>query len=116
MEIKVDRYSFGLIAVNGKIYDKDIIVFPDRVKSNWWRKQGHTLLIEDLSDVIEYKPEILVIGKGAYGFMKIPEETQSFLKNNDIELIERVTDEAYKIFNKYIEQGKKVVGAFHLTC
>ena len=114
--MKIDGYSFGSMTVNGNVYDADLIVFPDNIKPNWWRKNGHALLIEDLGEVIEHKPQVLIVGTGAHGAMKIPSSTKEVLRANNIELIDLVTGEAYKVFNGYIQEGRKVVGAFHLTC
>lgn len=104
------------MTIDGKVYERDLIIFPDNIKPNWWRKESHSLTIEDLDEVINYKPEVLIIGKGASGCMKIPSSTKKALKENRIELIDRDTDEACQIFNKLIKNGKKVAGAFHLTC
>lgn len=114
--MKVDSYSFGSMVIDGKAYDKDLIVFPDKVCPNWWRSQGHTLLIDDLAEVLEYEPDILVVGRGAYSVMVIPESTKEALKEHNIELIQEATPKAYGIFNDQLKQGAKVVGAFHLTC
>ncbi len=114
--MKIDNYSFGSMKVDGKVYRKDLIVFPDTVKPEWWRKDGHSLATEDLKGVLDYKPEVLVVGMGAFGFMKIPESTRAALKERNIELVGKNTGEAYKIFNEQIQRGKKVVGVFHLTC
>jgi hypothetical protein len=114
--MEINSYSFGLMVVNGKMYKDDLIVFPDKVKSHWWRKQGHSLIVEDLKEVLEYKPKILVVGTGSYAVMSIPEVTRETLKNKDIELIDKITPEAYKIFNQELKASKLVVGAFHLTC
>ncbi|MBL7156762.1 MAG: Mth938-like domain-containing protein [Candidatus Omnitrophica bacterium] len=114
--MKVDNYAFGSMTVDGKVHNQDLIVFPDTIKPNWWRKEGHSLMEEDIKEIIDYKPDVLIIGKGAYGVMAIPESTRKLLKSNNIELIDRNTPEAYKVFNQYVEKGKKAVGAFHLTC
>ena len=114
--MKIDDYSFGSMTVEGKVYDKDLIVFPDKVEPGWWRREGHSLVKEDLGKVLEYKPQVLIVGTGAHGVMKVPGSTKGMLKEDGIELVDRVTPEAYKIFNKYIGEGKKAVGAFHLTC
>ena len=114
--MKIEGYSFGSMTVEGKGYDSDLVIFPEKVISNWWRREGHTLLMEDLEEVIEYKPEVLVVGRGASGVMTIPESTQKALKEKNIELVEGTTGEVYKVFNEYLSQGKRVVGAFHLTC
>lgn len=114
--MKIESYSFGTITVDGKKYDGDIIVFPDKVRTNWWRKEGHSLDIDDLKEVIDFKPQILIVGRGAYDVMEIPQSTRKALKANRIELIDENTSEACKIFNEKIEKGERVVGAFHLTC
>ena len=112
----IDSYDFGSMVINGDFYAQDIIVFPDKVNSGWWRKQGHSLDKEDLDEVIKYKPEILVVGKGSPGLMKVPQATKNFLKENQVELIEGSTDSSWQIFNAELKKGKKVVGVFHLTC
>ena len=104
------------MTVSGKEYHNDLIVFPDSVLSKWWRVDGHSLAIEDLKEVIDYKPNILVVGKGAAGIMRVPSLTEETLKKHKIKIISKKSGEAYKVFNEYIEKGEKVVGAFHLTC
>ena len=114
--MKIDAYSFGSITIDGKIYDNDLIIFPDKVKSNWWRKQGHVLDVDDLTEVIESKPQILIIGTGASGLMQIAESTRKKLQSCNIQLIEDLTKQACEIFNKKVAEDKNIVGAFHLTC
>ena len=73
--------------------------------------------MNDIKDVLEkYKPEILVVGTGYYGFMKVEDDLKSYLKNKDIGFIEARTADAVKKFNELVEKGAKVLGAFHLTC
>jgi len=112
----IEHYSFGSMKINGREYQKDLIVFPDKILPGWWRREGHSLSIEDLKEVLNYKPDILIVGKGSSGMMSIPESTKKTISERDIELVAENTDKAVKMFNEYIEKGKKVVGAFHLTC
>lgn len=114
--MRIESYSFGVMKVDGKEYKQDLIVFPDRVRSNWWRKQGHSLAVEDVRDVMEFKPELLVVGTGDSGMMDIPAATEKALHDAGIEVIAQNTVQAYSIFNEQIKNGKNVVGAFHLTC
>ena len=114
--MKIDSYSFGTIKVDGTEYTGDLIIFPDKIKTDWWRKQGHSLDPDDLADVIEFKPDVLIVGKGAYGIMNIPAETEKFVRDRGIELIAENTSRACKIFNEKTQKGAKAAGAFHLTC
>ena len=112
--MKVDTYSFGKVVIEGRTFTRDVIVFPDRVVEDWWRKSGHSLCAGDLSEILEYSPDVLIIGKGAMGLMKVPKETAVYLADNGIELIARKSKEACKLFNDM--QGRRVALGLHLTC
>ncbi|RLF20081.1 MAG: hypothetical protein DRZ82_03505 [Thermoprotei archaeon] len=113
---RVEHYEFGKIVINGKIFNRDVIIFPDRIIDNWWRKEGHSLCMDDIRDVLTYNPEILVIGTGYYGLMRVPEDVIKSLRERGIEVHVAKTKEACRIFNELIEKGKRVVAALHLTC
>ena len=72
--------------------------------------------VEDLEEVWEFKPEVLVIGTGASGVMRVSKDVFTKAKELGIEVISQLTSEAVKSFNSCLNQGKKVAGAFHLTC
>lgn len=112
----IDSYSFGSMVVDGKRYESDLIIFPDRIKTAWRRRQGHSLAKEDLDEVIDYRPEVLIVGKGTLGCMEIPPSTRNWLEEEKIELIDKNTDQACQLFNEKVKEAEKVVGAFHLTC
>jgi len=112
----IDSYSFGNIVIDGKAFTSDCIVAENSVNGEWWRKKSHELSLTDIKDSVEReKPEVVVVGKGKYGLMKILKETHDFLKSNGIELISGNTDEAVKIYNR-LSETKKVLAFLHLTC
>ncbi len=111
----IEAYNFGRITIDGKTYTSDVIIYPDRVDSTWWRSSGHELRIEDLRNVIQEKPDVLVVGMGNPGLMKVLPETETRLKSEGIKLIAKPTEEVCKIYNKLLK-GKKVIAALHLTC
>lgn len=112
--MKIDSYSFGKIIINGKTYTSDVIVFPDRVKANWWRKEGHEINPEDIADIIKAKPDTLIIGTGAYDLVTIKDKTREMLSSKRIRLIAKPTKEACDEYNR-IRDKRKVAG-LHLTC
>ena len=69
---KIDSYQFGTIKIDGVEHHKDVIILPDRVISGWWRKSGHNLHPDDLKDVLDNPPEILIIGRGSDSRMQVP--------------------------------------------
>ena len=113
----IESYNFGRIVINGRVYTSDLIIFNNNsIKENWWRKEGHKLHIEDLEEVIKRKPEILVIGTGYLGLMKVPKEVKDFLNQKGIEVVSQKTKEACETFNKLLSSKRKVAAALHLTC
>jgi len=112
----IEHYEFGHIRIDGKDYSADVIIYPDRVDSSWWRKQGHSLCLADLKGVLEASPEVLVIGCGAMNCVRIPEEVESELGKLGIQLVAEPTGEACETYNALLKQGKKVVAGLHLTC
>lgn len=112
---EISSYSFGSITVRGKTYTSDVIIYPDRVDSSWWRKDGHNLAVEDLEDVLRERPSLLIVGTGASGVMRVPGETVRFLESRGIEVKAGRTAEAVELFNR-APGDRKVVAALHLTC
>ncbi len=113
--MKIEHYSFGKITIDGKTYTSDVIIYPGKVDSSWWRKEGHYLQVVDLVDVINAKPEVLIIGTGYSGVMVVPKETVSHLESKGIEVHVARSEKAVEIFNK-LQKEKLVIAALHLTC
>jgi hypothetical protein len=111
----INSYSFGIITVDGKTYRSDVIIFPDRVNSKWWRKSGHLLSEEDIGEILKFGPEVLVIGTGKSGLMKVDRRVIEKLSSLGIKYIIKKTDEAVREYNR-LEKKDRVICAFHLTC
>ncbi|MDA8169741.1 MAG: MTH938/NDUFAF3 family protein, partial [Nitrospiraceae bacterium] len=115
--MEITSYSFGRITVDGKTYTRDLIIHPGGIEGDWWRMEGHFLKPEDLAVLLENKPlpEVLVIGTGHDGVMRVPEETvQAVRKSGVREVHVAKTAEAVEIFNRL--KGVRAAAALHLTC
>ena len=112
---KVESYQFGQVIISGKTYDSDVIIFPDRVQDDWWRKNSHELSLEAVSHIFTENPEVMIVGTGAYGQVQVlPEVSQEAVARN-IQLIVQPTAEACEIYNQ-LATAQRVVAALHLTC
>lgn len=111
----INSYSFGTITVNNQKFTKDLIIFPDHITSNWRRKTSHFLIEDDITEIIDYKSEVLIIDTGASGLMKVDDKLKFKLKELGIEAIIKKTADAVSGYNR-IYKDKKVVAALHLTC
>jgi len=111
----IDSYQFGHIIIDGKRYTSDVIIYPDKIDDHWWRKEGHLLLPEDLKEVVKQNPEVLVIGTGDPGLMRISATTQEWVQSRGIEIRVKPTRSACQIYNQLCKT-KKTIAALHLTC
>ena len=118
----IEDYGFGRITIDGTTYTSDVIVYAggaegsDRVNASWWRREGHRLQPEDLAEVFAAEPEVLVVGQGSPGLMRVVEATREAAARRGIELVVGKTKEACQRYNELAAEGKKVVAALHLTC
>ncbi len=111
----IDSYHFGEIVVSGKKYSSDVVIFPDRVSDNWWRKTGHQLCVEDIAEVITENPEVLVVGTGASELMRVLSEVEQAAQAQGIKLIMETTAKACQTYNQ-LSRSQRLVAALHITC
>jgi len=50
-------FFFGSITINGEEYSNDVVLLPPRIVSTWWRREGHRLKVDDLTEVVAYRPD-----------------------------------------------------------
>jgi hypothetical protein len=112
---KIESYGFGKVVIDGETYRSDLIVFPDRIQDHWWRQQGHELALDDLKKVFLEKPDVLIVGTGYYGFMKVSSQVIETISKLGIDLKVEKTGQAVHRFNE-LSQERKVVAVLHLTC
>ena len=120
--IKIERYAFGKITIDGQTYSKDIIILPDQVWDGWWREQGHNLCMADLEKALAAKPQILIVGTGYFGLMQVPEQTQKGVLEQGVqEVVVANTRQAVEKYNtltadNQVVAARRIVAALHLSC
>jgi hypothetical protein len=111
---KLEGYRFGHLVVDGEEQTRDLIVLPDRVVTNWWRADGHRLVLADLDDVVDELPEHLVVGTGAYAQMQPDPEAVERLRQRGVEVEALPTGEAVRRYGEL--DPRRTAAALHLTC
>ncbi|MFO7818847.1 MAG: MTH938/NDUFAF3 family protein [Halanaerobacter sp.] len=113
--MKIESYSFGELIIDGEHYSSDLLICGEEIKSNWWRKEGHSLCRADLGWILKQNPELLIIGTGKSGVMTVPHSLEQELESNLDLIIER-TGQAVQTFNQMSKKDLKLAAGFHLTC
>ncbi len=114
--MKIKSYEFGRIEIDGKAYTSDVIIYDNHINPSWWRKEGHYLQIEDIEEILNVKPDVIILGTGKYGTMEVSDDVKKELESRSIDFVYSNTDEACKKHNEISGSGKMVVTALHLTC
>jgi hypothetical protein len=111
---RIEGYRFGHVLVDGREETRDLIVLPERVVTNWWRQNGHALVLQDLEDVLEELPEHLVVGTGAAGQMRPDPALVEDLRARGIDVEVHPTDRAVLRYGEL--DPHRTAAALHLTC
>jgi hypothetical protein len=102
------------IVVDGRQETKDLIILPDRVVRNWWRQDGHALVLDDLAEVLDEHPSRLVVGTGADGRMRPDPDAIQQLQERGVTLEALPTGQAVRRFAEL--DPARAAAALHLTC
>lgn len=114
---RIEAYEFGRITVDGEEHRRDLIVLPERVASNWWRRDGHSLVLEDLDEVVDELPETLIVGCGAHDRLRPDPGVAEALARRGVEMEALPTGAAVRRYGELEAQNPAAVAAaLHLTC
>lgn len=111
---RIEDYEFGRVVVDGREETRDVIVLPQRVVRNWWRRQGHELVLDDLLEVLEELPERLLVGTGAQGRMRPDPNAVRKLEERGVAVEALPTGEAVRRYGDL--DPDSTAAALHLTC
>ncbi len=111
---RLEDYRFGRLLVDGREETRDLIVLPARVVREWWRRDGHALVIEDLADVLDELPERLVVGTGAAERMRPDPGAVEDLRRRGVEVEALPTPQAVRRYGEL--DPARTAAALHLTC
>ena len=110
----IESVGFGEIKVKGKTYYSDVVI--DWEGNIELRKKSHVFDINEFARLLERKPEIIVIGTGFSGCVKIPEEVIEVSKEKGVKLFPEQTEKAMDVFNAFISEKRKAIAVIHTTC
>ena len=112
--VRIDGTSFGSITVDGKRYPHDVWIFADG--SIRRRDRDHEFTLDELDLLSEGKPEVVVVSTGQSGCVRIDEDAAREASKRGIKMISDITPNALKRYNEAANAGRRVAGAFHVTC
>ncbi len=111
----ITEAKFGYLVIDGKRHTMDLKILPDR-KIRYWDREKHDYKKEDIQDLMETNPQLLIVGGGVSGLMNLPKEIQDDLRRKNIRFIMKRNAEAIEAYNKALQENLKVAAIFPCTC
>lgn len=119
----ITSFEWGRFVINGERHSaegegvgKDICLIDGEVRA-WHERQGHHLSPIMVASAISSGKDILIIGNGVRGRIRVPRNTRSEIKSGGIkELIIEPTPDACATYNRLVKAGEQVVLLAHGTC
>ena len=118
--MRIEGTSFGSITIDGKTYDHDVVIrlygaIAKRKKKLSKKLYGtsHVVSEDEAKFVFEKGSELLVLGSGQEGNVRLSPEAETYLTKKGCKVVIQPTPEALRVFNN--ARGKKI-GLFHVTC
>src|SRR5919197_539660 len=97
---RIEGYRFGRVVVDGGEHRRDVIVLPHRVVGEWWRRDGHSLVLDDLAEVVDELPERLIVGTGASGQLRPDPQAVGQLRRRNVVVEVLQTDDAVRRYGE----------------
>lgn len=111
----IDQFEYGAVVIDGQTYESDVIIFPDGTVEHWKHKEEHVLESKDASKIIEAKPEMVIIGLGSVGNLRMQPKAEKRFQKAGIEVMAYKTDKACETY-KELRGQRRVAAILHITC
>lgn len=106
-------YDSGYVAVNHKRYQSSLIVLPDRIVEDWPPHSFESLAAPHFEALLEFNPEIVLLGTGSALRFPHPRLTQALIQARiGVEVMD--TPAACRTYNILAGEGRKVAAALLL--
>jgi hypothetical protein len=116
--MRIDKFSFGTIQIDGETYDQDVVIDRGKVRprkkkpSKPFRAQyGHTPL--SVAEKIPWKCKRLVVGTGEQGALPVMPAVLAEAERRGVEVVAVPTAKAIQLLTRE-QDGTNAV--LHITC
>lgn len=112
-QYQINGVDSQAITINHQPYAQSLIVSDAALTTDWFNGAWESMDAETLSAILQFKPEVVLLGTGDKQRFIHPKHTQAFLSQNiGIECM--TTAAACRTFNILTAEGRKVVAALLL--
>jgi len=118
MDMRIERFRFGTIVVDGTTYHRDIVIRADGTvkerKGGIWRFGPHRVKKQDIRELRDAK--VAVVGLGTRSRVRLTDDATAYARQVGMDLLLLPSREAVDTFNRLLEEGKAAAALLHITC
>ncbi|MCK4968170.1 MAG: hypothetical protein KAS12_03875 [Candidatus Aenigmarchaeota archaeon] len=112
----IENYKSGIITIDGKEYQNDVLIKLDGQVELWMRTGGGKRVTkEDVIEAVKQQPEQIVIGTGANDTVEVADEARQHIIDQKINLSTEPIGRAIEKYNQLKQDGKQPIGLFVLA-
>jgi uncharacterized protein len=109
----IQGYDSRRILVDGKSYEKGLILTPERIIEDWGPADPADLTAEDVTALVALDPQVIVIGTGSRQVLPAPEVYAAAMSHGiGIEIMD--TGAACRTYNIVMAEGRRIVAGLML--
>lgn len=117
---RIISHGWGEVRVEGQDRTfKDAKLWPGGARAWDWDETGtrHRPGVQpaDVRELLDHGVETVVLSKGVYGRLQVPDETREFLEERGVDVEILKTDEAVQRYNE-LRESRAAGALIHSTC
>lgn len=117
---KILSIGWGKMEVELLGQGRDFKLWPGGGRPWDWDETGtgHSrgIQVDDVRELVANGAKLVVLTRGMLLRLRVPDNVQSYLERNGVEVIVASTKEGVKIYNENAANNVAVAGLFHTTC
>lgn len=107
-------YGAGYVEINGRRYERSLVVLPDRIVADWAPESFAALAPAHLEVLVALAPEVVLLGTGAALRFPAPGITRALVEARiGLEVMD--VQAACRTFNILVAEGRAVAAALLLA-
>lgn len=112
-QYQINGVGSDAVIINRQRYEQAVIVSEQALRTDWFNGQWEALDAQSLAVILDFKPEVVLLGTGDKQRFIHPRQIHTFLTEN-IAVECMTTAAACRTFNILTAEGRKVVAALLL--
>lgn len=112
-QYQINGVDSDAVIINRQRYEQAVIVSEQAFSTDWFQGPWEALDAQSLTVILDFKPEVVLLGTGEKQRFIHPKQLQAFLSDN-IAVECMTTAAACRTFNILTAEGRKVVAALLL--